>query len=152
MSHSGVSITPQCVELFNELKLGRELKYIIYKLSDDNKQVVVEETSSDKDWEVFRKALLNAKCLDKRGKEGAGPRYAVYDFEYELASGEGQRNKITFLAWSPDDAGVQPKMIYAASKEALKRALNGIAIEVQANDEDEIEYDEVKKQVSKGGR
>lgn len=43
-------------------------------------------------------------------------------------------------------------MIYAASKEALKRALNGIAVEVQANDEDEIEYDEVKKHVSKGGR
>lgn len=152
MSQSGVSLRPECVNSFNELKLGKELKYIIYKLSDDNKEIVVEETSNEKDWEVFRKALLSAKTKDKRGNEGAGPRYAVYDFNYEAASGEGQRNKITFIAWSPDGAGVQSKMIYAASKEALKRALNGIAVEVQANDEDEIEYDEVKKHVSKGGR
>ena len=26
-----------------------------------------------------------------QGKEGKGPRYAVYDFNYDLASGEGQR-------------------------------------------------------------
>lgn len=41
-------------------------------------------------------------------------------------------------------------MIYASSKEALKRALNGIATEMQANDADDIEYDSVLKTVSKG--
>ena len=80
------------------------------------------------------------------------------------------RNKITFIAWSPDDAGIQvrqplsppfeyrllltllyqPKMIYASSKEALKRALNGFAVEMQANDNDEIEWDSLVKTVSKG--
>ena len=33
---------------------------------------------------------MNAKA-GHRGKEGKGPRYAVYDFEYELAEGEGKR-------------------------------------------------------------
>jgi hypothetical protein len=81
------------------------------------------------------------------------------------------RNKITFIAWSPDDAGIQvrgpilfgqlpstkpltprlkPKMIYASSKEALKRSLTGIATELQANDTDDIEYDSILKTVSKG--
>lgn len=41
-------------------------------------------------------------------------------------------------------------MIYASSKDALKRALNGIAAEFQANDEDDIEYDSVLNKVSKG--
>jgi len=41
-------------------------------------------------------------------------------------------------------------MVYAASKEALKRSLNGIATELQANDPDDIEWDTVLKQVSKG--
>ena len=76
---------------FNELKLGKELRFIIYKLSDDNKEIIVEETSNDPDWEVFRKMLVNAKSKDKRGNEGAGPRYAVYDFEYELSGGDGKR-------------------------------------------------------------
>ncbi len=87
------------------------------------------------------------------------------------------RNKITFVAWSPDDAGIhvsptplptpagifgqallltrdfvrcQAKMVYAASKEALKRSLNGIATELQANDPDDIEFETVLKTVSKG--
>ena len=33
---------------------------------------------------------MNAKSSHK-GKEGKGPRYAVYDFEYELEAGEGKR-------------------------------------------------------------
>jgi len=45
---------------------------------------------------------------------------------------------------------VQPKMVYASSKDALKRALNGIATEFQANDEEDIEYQSVLKKVSKG--
>lgn len=44
----------------------------------------------------------------------------------------------------------QAKMVYASSKDALKRALNGIATELQANDQDDIEYDTVLKTVSKG--
>jgi cofilin len=41
-------------------------------------------------------------------------------------------------------------MVYASSKDALKRSLNGIATEIQANDSDDIEYDTVLKTVSKG--
>ena len=52
---------------------------------------MVEETSQEKDWEVFRNKLLSAKVTHK-GREGGGPRYAVYDFEYELAPGEGMRS------------------------------------------------------------
>lgn len=45
---------------------------------------------------------------------------------------------------------LQPKMIYASSKEALKRSLTGIATELQANDSDDIEHDSILKVVSKG--
>ena len=41
-------------------------------------------------------------------------------------------------------------MVYASSKDALKRALNGLAAEFQANDENDIEYSEVLAKVSKG--
>lgn len=63
----------------------------------------MEETSKEKDFGVFREKLLNAKSKDKKGNEGIGGRYAVYDVEYET-EGEGTRNKITFISWSPDDA------------------------------------------------
>lgn len=51
---------------------------------------MVEHSSSDGDWENFQQKLLNAKASHK-GKECKGPRYAVYDFQYELEGGEGTR-------------------------------------------------------------
>ena len=82
------------------------------------------------------------------------------------------RNKIVFISWSPDEGTLvfvrlssinfrdiklisgfwQPRMTYASSKESLKNALNGIAAEVQANRDDEIEYATILKDISKGKR
>ena len=90
-------MAPECISKFNELKLKKELKYIIYKLSDDYKEIVVEETSTDPDWETFQQKLINAKS-SHRGKEGGGPRYAVYDFQYEKEGGEGTRYDSCFLS------------------------------------------------------
>lgn len=50
---------------WNDLKLSKKYKYIIFKLSDDLKQIVVEEASDNKDWEAFREKLLNAKTVSK---------------------------------------------------------------------------------------
>lgn len=97
-----VSVAPECISKFNELKLGKSIKYIIYKLSDDYKEIVVEDSSSDPDWESFQNKLLSAKGLHK-GKEGKGPRYAVYDFEWEMESGEGKR----FVMLAPRKGGVR---------------------------------------------
>lgn len=44
----------------------------------------------------------------------------------------------------------QSKMVYASSKDALKRALSGIAVEIQANDADDIEHGSILGKVSKG--
>ena len=51
--------------MYNELKLSKKYKFIIFKLSDDNKQIVVEEASDSPDWEVFREKLVNATTKSK---------------------------------------------------------------------------------------
>lgn len=63
-----------------------EIKYVIFKLADDNKEIVVEKTSESGDYDDFIADLPGESC-----------RYAVYDFQFD--QGEGQRNKITFIAW-----------------------------------------------------
>ncbi|KAM0721059.1 hypothetical protein Q7P37_003345 [Cladosporium fusiforme] len=162
MAQSGVSVAPECITAFNDLKLGKSTKWIIYKISDDWKEIVVEETSTDDNYDAFREKLLSAKSKDKKGNEGIGGRYAVYDVEYD--AGEGKRNKISFISWVPDDASQyshpndisltlplpQPRMMYSSSKDALKRALNGIAVDIQANDADDIEHDSIVKRASTG--
>jgi cofilin len=41
-------------------------------------------------------------------------------------------------------------MMYSSSKEALKRALPGLAADIQANDPDDIEHDSIVQKASKG--
>ncbi|KAI5841921.1 hypothetical protein DFP73DRAFT_574148 [Morchella snyderi] len=118
--------------MFEELKLGKKVKYIIYKLSDDKKCIEVEKHSESTDYDSFIGDLPENEC-----------RYAIYDFEYELEAGEGTRNKLCFYAWSPDDAPVRSKMVYASSKEALRRSLTGIHAEIQGTDYSEVSHETV---------
>lgn len=101
---SSVSVTPECITAFNDLKLGKSTKWVIYKLSDDYKEIVVEETSTDPDYNVFFNKMTSAKSKDRKGNEGIGGRYAVYDVEFDAPNGEGKRSKITFISYVPDDA------------------------------------------------
>lgn len=138
MSRSGVGLGPNCVSTFEELKLKKTYSFIIFKLSDDKKSIIVDKTSNDESYEEFTAALPETDC-----------RYAVYDFKYSLGVAEGDRNKIVFVTWSPDDAPVRSKMVYASSKDALRRSLNGIGTEVQATDFSEVAYETILEKVSK---
>lgn len=148
MSRSGVGLGPDCVSTFEELKLKKTYSYIIYKLSDDRKTIIVDkkdktdtavgEKSPQSAYEDFVGALPDADC-----------RYAVFDFYYEIDATEGKRNKIVFVTWSPDDAPIRSKMVYASSKDALRRSLNGIGTEIQGTDFSEVAYETVLEKVAK---
>ena len=79
-------VNPSCLEAYQQLKLGKRLRYIIYVLSKDNTEIVVEKTSESKDYDEFLEELKGDQC-----------RYAVYDFEFEKEG--GMRNKIMFFSW-----------------------------------------------------
>jgi hypothetical protein len=104
---SRLSVNPECVSAFNELKLGSRgsgPKYIIYKISDDQKEIVVDEIGKETDYDVFREKLISKK--DPSGKDR--PSYAIYDVEFELAAGEGKRSKIAFITYiNQDNTGVK---------------------------------------------
>lgn len=117
------------------MKLGKALKYIIYKVSDDLKSIEVVKQSEDADYDNFVKELPSDDC-----------RWAVYDFAYKTADG-GDRNKIVFYSWAPEDAKVKSKMLYSSSKEGLRKVLNGLAVEVQGTDFDEVAHDTVLEKI-----
>ncbi|KAF9925686.1 cofilin [Mortierella antarctica] len=135
-SSSGIAVDSACVDAFQSLKLGKKVKYIIYKLSDDNKSITVEKDAAEGTYDDFLAGLPSDDC-----------RYAVYDFDY--SSPDGDRNKIVFYAWSPDSAKIKSKMIYSSSKEALRKSLNGIAVEIQGTDFDEVSHDSVLEKIQR---
>lgn len=65
----------ECIATYNELKLNKKYKYIIFKLSDDNTQIVVESTSEDgPEYDDFRNKLISAQSKSKTVCDTAPPR------------------------------------------------------------------------------
>ncbi|KAJ5773036.1 hypothetical protein N7457_007932 [Penicillium paradoxum] len=144
---SGVSIADECIDAFNELRSGPKAtkpNFIIYKISDDNQRIIVEESSTETDYKVLCQKLTSA--VDKDGN--LAPRYAVYDMEYDLGS-EGKRSKIVFIHWGPCHAPLKLCMLYACSMAPLKRAI-AVQASVHADSLDELEWTVVLKEVSGG--
>jgi len=135
---SGVGVNSQCIAAFQDLKLKKKTRYITFTLSNDLTEIVVEKASESQSYEDFLADLPEVEC-----------RWAVYDFEYEK-EGAGKRNKIVFYSWSPDDAKIKQKMLFASSRDALRRSLVGIAVEIQGTDYSEVSWESVHDKASRG--
>ncbi|CAY67861.1 Cofilin, promotes actin filament depolarization in a pH-dependent manner [Komagataella phaffii GS115] len=138
-SFSLVAVSDESLTAFNDLKLGKKHKYVIYKINDSKTEIIVDKISSDESYDAFLEALPEDDS-----------RYAVYDFQYEISSTEGKRSKIIFFTWSPETASVRSKMIYASSKDALRRALNGVSTDIQGTDFSDVAFESVLERVSRG--
>jgi len=133
---SGVAVDDACMSSFQDLKLKKKFRYIIYKLSDDNKVIEVEKMAEKATYDDFLSHLPAEDC-----------RYAVFDFEYEVSASEGVRNKICFYVWAPDSSRVKQKMLYASSKDALRKKLVGVSCEIQGTDYSEVDYHTVLERI-----
>ncbi|CAG8771393.1 18102_t:CDS:2, partial [Dentiscutata erythropus] len=133
-SASGVTASDECMDLYQELKLKKKYKYILFKINDSkgNPEIVVDRAEENATYEDFKNVLANELKEE--------PRYAVFDFDYEKP-GAGPRNKLVFFSWVPDmTSNVKLKMLYASSKDAIRKRLDGIGVEVQGTDAEEIDY------------
>ncbi|KAM9938386.1 hypothetical protein OXX80_002114 [Metschnikowia pulcherrima] len=70
------------------------------------------------------------------------------DDNYESFLAELPENECEYA--SPDTAPVRSKMMYASSKDALRRALNGIAADIEETDFSEVAYASVLEHGSRG--
>jgi len=136
MAMSGVSVQDQCVKMWEKMKTSK-IKACQFKLSDNNKEIVVVEDSviernTADSWKKFTSSLPDNQC-----------RYAIYDVEMSIDLGAGlppgTRTKLTFIVWSPQSSPIKQKMISASSKDALKKKLDGCQVEWQLTDQSELE-------------
>ena len=143
---SGVSVDDECKTAFQEVKLGHKHRFIVFKLTDDLRQVVVDTKANPS-------ATYNDFVAHMKVAEVAQEcRYAIFDVEYETKDGQ-PRNKICFFMWSPETAKIKQRMVYSSSKDALKKALGeGIGKEIQANDHGDLDFQNVMEIIRKTER
>ncbi|KAL8198067.1 hypothetical protein R6Q57_024544 [Mikania cordata] len=134
---SGMAVHDECKLKFLELKAKRTFRYVIFKIEEKQKEVIVEKVGEPtQSHEDFAASLPAAEC-----------RYAVFDYDF-VTEENCQKSRIFFIAWSPDTAMVRNKMIYASSKDRFKRELDGIQVELQATDPTEMDLDVFKSRAN----
>ncbi|CDQ72374.1 unnamed protein product [Oncorhynchus mykiss] len=142
---SGVTVTDDVITVFNEMKVRKaqanedekkkRKKAVLFCLSEDKKHIILEEGQEILTGDVgvtvqdpylhFVKMLPPDDC-----------RYALYDATYETK--ETKKEDLVFIFWAPDGAPLKSKMIYASSKDAIKKKFTGIKHEWQVNGLEDI--------------
>ena len=67
-------------------------------------------------------------------------RYGIIDLDFET-SDDRETSKLVFISWNPDTGPVRAKMLYSGSKEAMKAALNGVGIHINATHYSELAFE-----------
>ncbi|KAM4805421.1 LOW QUALITY PROTEIN: cofilin-2-like [Urocitellus parryii] len=142
---SGVTVNDEVIKVFNDMKvrkfsstqeeIKKRKKAVLFRLSEDKRQIIVEEAKQilvgdigdtvEDPYTSFVKLLPLHGC-----------RYALYDATYETK--ESKKEDLVFIFWAPESTPLKSKMIYASSKDAIKKKFTGIKYEWQVNGLDDI--------------
>ncbi|KAL4422340.1 hypothetical protein ABPG75_008537 [Micractinium tetrahymenae] len=131
-SMSGIAVTEDAVNLFYLMRLKATYKWALWQVDDSGQSVIIAAVGDKgSSWDDFLAALPDADC-----------RYGVFDFDFQTVDGQ-KLHKMIFLNWAPDSARVKAKMMYASTKDFFKSHLDGLSLEFQASDREEISEQEV---------
>lgn len=127
--------------IFNEMKVRKanaceeekrnRKKAVLFCLSDDKKKIIMEEGNEILQGDEGDPYLKFVKMLPPNDC-----RYALYDATYETK--ETKKEDLVFIFWAPENAPLKSKMIYASSKDAIKKKFTGIKHEWQVNGLEDI--------------
>jgi len=128
---TGVTASDEVATTFQDFKLGKgeKLRYIIYKIEDQKTIVIEKKGERSKTYEDF--------CADLPEDE---PRYGLVDLEFKTTDGR-DTSKLVMITWNPDNSKIKLKMLYSGSKEAMKTAVNGVGIHINATDHAELDFE-----------
>ena len=135
MVDANILPTEEALVAFNDVKMNKKLRYALYKISNDDKEIALEQSGDlTATWADFLKLLPRDE-----------PRFAVFDYAYETDEKPPRHlSKLIFIGWSPDNSAVKKKMIYSSAKVSFKNKL-GIAKDLQATDLSDLDTKVIEK-------
>ena len=107
-----MTIDPEALVLFRNLKLRRQHRFILYTLTDD--QLKMEHTGlPEARLPDLLSVLPESEC-----------RYAIYD--HDLTTSDGRKtSKLYFISWLPTNAHPSMKMQYTHTKAMIRNSFDG---------------------------
>ena len=121
---------------FKNLSFKRKHRYMICKLSDDQKSAIVEKIGArDSTFEDFQNDMPKDE-----------PRWAVYEIEW-TSDDQRKEAKVIFINYSPDNAKVpKDRFAYSQFKSAVRAKIDPIHKELQVNDHADINWNAFREE------
>ncbi|KAH3725491.1 uncharacterized protein LOC127853024 [Dreissena polymorpha] len=130
---SGVQVSEDAINTFRDMKDKHLHSYVILKINEKGDQIVLDE-KGPKDDETSHEVLCRKLQEAAENKQG---RYALFDCIYD----KNKTSKLCLITWV-DDAMVKikDKMLYTSSKKQLQSKMEGIAVNLQCNSIEDLEW------------
>uniref|UniRef100_A0A6G3MJ34 Cofilin (Trinotate prediction) n=1 Tax=Henneguya salminicola TaxID=69463 RepID=A0A6G3MJ34_HENSL len=139
MTSSGVKVTDSLRVTYENFKMKKgttKYRYLILKMSDDKSEIILEREEPAKagsdpreDFESFVEALPRDEA-----------RFILYDF-HATDINNAKQSRIVMITYVPDASTMKDKMLFASSKEALKKALELNGKDYSVHDIAELTYE-----------
>ena len=137
MVSCGISPSEEQVKLYNELKINKLHRYLIFGLNKDRNALETFEVGKREDGlKELLSQLPNNDC-----------RFVVYDFEYETSENPPRSTqKLLLLCWTPDIAPIKVKVPFTSTKSDIKSNFVGIQKDMQVSDSSQLDFEELRKE------
>ncbi|OMJ87030.1 hypothetical protein SteCoe_11359 [Stentor coeruleus] len=117
------------------MKMDKDIKYIVFKIENQSTVVVDKVGEPNASERQFHHDVAQNE-----------PRFIVFDFPAQTSDGL-ILNKLIFIHYCPDNSKVKDKMVYASTKENLKRRFVGLYKEIQASAHDELTFQSIASSI-----
>lgn len=124
---SGVKIHQDCIDAFQKQKIRKQHRYLLYKMDSTYENIILFKTSGPEEtYEDFLNSIPETECF-----------YATID----LPDPNGQTPKLIFLMFTPENAKVKDRMVFASSKDGFVKKLEGVHGKLlQASERSDLDY------------
>ncbi|KAI7805830.1 non-muscle cofilin 1, partial [Triplophysa rosa] len=138
---SGVAISDEVVKYYDLIRVRKQgeqererFKLVMMRISDDQKSIIVDHDNCLRNKDVENAADIFEAVVSKLPPKEC--RYCLYDCHY--ATTESVKEDLIFIMWAPESANLKSKMLYASSRNDLKKKIPGLKFEWQVNDPSDI--------------
>ncbi|XP_060711337.1 cofilin-2-like [Hemiscyllium ocellatum] len=154
---SGVAISDEVVTTFHDMKvrkactqeeIKRRKKAVFLTLNEKNESIIVDTKRQITVGDCLGGAVSDALETLVKMVPLKDCCYILYDAAFETK--ETKKEEIIFIHWAPDDAPINRKMIFASSKDALKKKLCGVKHEWQVSAIEDLDRCELAAKLGSG--
>jgi len=152
MSLSGIMVTDEVMQKYDQIFVKKSLKWVKFHISDDMTKVVHDDAKEKKVDPAAKKRCEDGETTDQEswdelvaGLTDEVPEYILFDF---YAKYDGRKvEKCILLNWCSDNCVMRLKMVHASTYNTVKGKFNNVQKCIQANDKGDLVFKDIMEKV-----